>query len=81
MGNVTPKVQGILTTISEKKSDYNVFTKTILNLRIKKLQELTGNVDTCLINFTPESEKAALQTYITSIDLAFTQTLNAYPLY
>ncbi|KAG2199102.1 hypothetical protein INT47_005106 [Mucor saturninus] len=78
LGNITPKVQEVLTTISQKKSDYNIFTRAILRVRIEDLEESTQSVDTCLINFTPESKKSSLQSYIDSINLAFEQARNAF---
>lgn len=78
VGNITPKVQQVLTTISEKKGDYNKVTRFFLRMRIEDLEENTKSLDTCLINFTPESKRAVLQAQTTAIDLAFEQAYNAF---
>ncbi|KAG2230968.1 hypothetical protein BDF21DRAFT_380956 [Thamnidium elegans] len=78
INTITPKMQSALTLVATKKDDYNIFTRVLVENRVKELEKTTTHLNTCLNNFTPESKKSALQAYIDAINLAFSSTIAAY---
>ncbi|KAI9360122.1 hypothetical protein BD770DRAFT_362178 [Pilaira anomala] len=78
VSTITPKVQSLLSLVSNKLDDYHFITEIIVKQRLEKLQKTNENVNTCLIHFTPESKKATLQGYIDSMNTAFASTIRAY---
>ncbi|KAI9272295.1 hypothetical protein EDC94DRAFT_644987 [Helicostylum pulchrum] len=78
LNTITPKMQSALTLVASKKDDYNIFTRVLVGNRVKELEKSTTRLNTCLTNFTPDSKKPALQTYIDAMKLAFSSTLTAY---
>lgn len=78
INTITPKIQSALTLVASKKDDYNVFTRILVENRVKELEKSTTRLNTCLTNFTPDSKKSTLQSYIEAMNLAFSSTLSAY---
>jgi hypothetical protein len=77
-GNVTTKVQTVLSSLSAKKSSYNFITEVFVQNRIKYLNDISNGLNTCLGIFTPQSKSSILQDYINKINTSFTATRAAY---
>lgn len=78
LGTLTPKVQKVLSDISIKESDYNMFLKLFVRSHIKSFEEKSQNLNACFTVFTPPSKTATLDGYFHQINTAFQNTKTAY---
>jgi hypothetical protein len=78
VGNVTPKIQNILSVLTEKQGGYNYWTKFIVKGQLRSLDSYTNQLTSCFATFSPETKKSTLQSYISQWKSALETTKASY---
>lgn len=75
---VTPKVQAVLSSLTERQGSYNSWTKLIVKGQLRSLDSYTNKLTSCFVVFNPQTKQSTLQGYINQLQAALVSAKTAY---
>lgn len=78
VGTLTPKVQTVLSALTERQAGYNGWTKFIVRGQLRSMDAYTLQLASCFAVFSPETKKPVLQGYMDQLKSALTSAKTAY---